>query len=163
MRRMTRKGKKGVKNSKNGKDTADSEAASQQPVQYRVDAGGVRHVVPYVHTFKTFAKGRWVGREILEVLLREFGSHPKEYWVNAMKHGFVRVNDKMTHEKYIFRNNDSFYHMTHRHEPAVVGNVTFVGSNGDLFAVNKPASMPMHPCGAYRANSMLFLLEHNQS
>jgi 23S rRNA-/tRNA-specific pseudouridylate synthase len=131
----------------------------QAPAQYRIDANGVRHVVPYVHVFKTFAKGRWVGRELLEVLLREFGSHPKEYWLNAIRHGFVLVNNRKIEENYIFKNNDEFYHMTHRHEPAVVGDVTLVGRNKDLFAVNKPSSMPMHPCGAYRANSMLFLLE----
>lgn len=30
----------------------------------------LRHVKPYVQTFETFAKGRWLGREILEVLTR---------------------------------------------------------------------------------------------
>jgi hypothetical protein len=34
---------------------------------------GIRSVIPYVHEFTTHAKGRWIGREIIEVLTREFG------------------------------------------------------------------------------------------
>ena len=32
-------------------------------------AGEMRRVRPYLHDFVTFAKGRWLGREVLEVLL----------------------------------------------------------------------------------------------
>ena len=42
------------------------------PAQYHLEtlANGrsVRYVVPYVQEYRTFAKGRWIGREILEVL-----------------------------------------------------------------------------------------------
>ena len=33
-----------------------------------------------------------------------------------------------------------------------------MGETADLLAVSKPASLPMHPCGAYRFNSLLHLL-----
>ena len=38
-----------------------------EKVEYIVD-GNSRTIVPYVHEFTTFAKGRWYNREILEVL-----------------------------------------------------------------------------------------------
>jgi tRNA pseudouridine synthase 9 len=56
---------------------------------------GVRSVIPYVHEFTTHAKGRWIGREIIEVLTREFGGHPKEYWDNALTKGHVRINTRI--------------------------------------------------------------------
>ncbi len=36
-----------------------------------------------------------------------------------------------------------------------------VGETEEILAVNKPASMPMHPCGAYRHNSLLSILQQD--
>ena len=120
---------------------------------------GIRSIKPYVHEFHAFAKGRWLGREILDVLTREFGSHTPQYWKDAIRNGFVRVNGQKVTEQYKFRNSDAFAHLTHRHEPPVMGSVSLVGETAELLAVCKPPSMPMHPCGAYRYNSLMFVLE----
>jgi tRNA pseudouridine synthase 9 len=73
-----------------------------------------RYVKPYIQEFVTFAKGRWLGRELIEVLTREFGGHPFSYWKNAIKNGFVRVNNNKVDEKYRFKNSDALLHRTHR-------------------------------------------------
>jgi hypothetical protein len=119
---------------------------------------GIRSVIPYVHEFTTHAKGRWVGREIIEVLTREFGGHPKEYWDNAITRGHVRINDKIVADQYRFKNNDAMLHRTHRHEPSIAGVIEFVGDTESLMAVSKPPSIPVHPCGAYRFNSLMYIL-----
>lgn len=119
---------------------------------------GIRSVVPYVHEFTTHAKGRWVGREIIEVLTREFGGHPREYWDNAILKGHVRINDKIVIDQYRFKNNDAMLHRTHRHEPSIAGKIEFVGDTDTLMAVSKPPSIPVHPCGAYRFNSLMYIL-----
>jgi tRNA pseudouridine32 synthase len=119
---------------------------------------GIRSVIPYVHEFTTHAKGRWVGREIIEVLTREFGGHPKEYWDNAITRGHVRINDKIVADQYRFKNNDAMLHRTHRHEPSIAGFIEFVGDTDSLMAVSKPPSIPVHPCGAYRFNSLMYIL-----
>jgi len=124
-----------------------------------VGAGRItRHVRPYVQDFKTFAKGRWIGREVLEVVCREFGAHPPSYWRSALRGGHVRVNGDKVAPEYRFRNSDSLLHRTHRHEPPVFGEVTLVEDTADVLAVCKPPSLPMHPCGAYRHNSLEFLM-----
>lgn len=91
----------------------------KQVVEYNVitDSDGkcIRHVRPYVQVFKTFAKGRWIGREIIEVLTREFGGHPEAYWKNAIHKGHVQINGKTVNENYRFKNSDSFLHRTHRY------------------------------------------------
>lgn len=119
---------------------------------------GIRSVIPYVHEFTTHAKGRWIGREIIEVLTREFGGHPKEYWDNAISRGHVRINDKIVLDQYRFKNNDAMLHRTHRHEPSIAGIIEFVGHSESLMAVSKPPSIPVHPCGAYRFNSLMYIL-----
>ena len=42
----------------------------------------------------------------------------------------------------------------------VFGEIQLVGETSDLLAVSKPSSIPMHPCGAYRFNSLEYILKH---
>lgn len=74
----------------------------------------IRHVKPYVQVHSTFAKGRWIGRELLEVLTREFGGHPLIYWQNAILRGHIQVNRQIVSTDYKFKNSDAFLHRVHR-------------------------------------------------
>jgi hypothetical protein len=47
---------------------ADVAIAAQYQLEKLSNGLSVRHVVPYIQEFRTFAKGRWIGREIIEVL-----------------------------------------------------------------------------------------------
>jgi hypothetical protein len=40
----------------------------------------VRTLEPYLYTFATFARGRWVGRTILDVYTDEFSAYPESYY-----------------------------------------------------------------------------------
>lgn len=130
-------------------------------VQLR-DSKCIRYVKPYFQDFRTHAKGRWIGREIVEVFCREFGAHPKQYWMNAISNGQVKINGHIVGEDYRFRNSDLMVHRTHRHEPPIFGAITLVGETADMLAICKPPSMPMHPCGAYRHNSLEYILKHEK-
>lgn len=140
-----------------GRKSSSKRADPYSEAEYSC-SDGIRSVIPYVHEFTTHAKGRWVGREIIEVLTREFGGHPKEYWDNAITRGHVRINDKIVADQYRFKNNDAMLHRTHRHEPSIAGVIEFVGDTDSLMAVSKPPSIPVHPCGAYRFNSLMYIL-----
>jgi hypothetical protein len=54
--------------------------------------GGLRHVRPYLHLFETFVKGRWLGRDLLDVYAAEFGGKPREYYAAALADGRIRVS-----------------------------------------------------------------------
>jgi hypothetical protein len=41
-----------------------------------------RRVVPYTHTFKSYAKGRWCGEPLLPLLLHQFGGYSEAYYVS---------------------------------------------------------------------------------
>ena len=71
-----------AKRRRSGKEPASSAAVTSTRV-----AHGLRWVEPYHHTFETHAKGRWVGREILEVFAKEFQSEPREAYEAAIKAG----------------------------------------------------------------------------
>lgn len=120
----------------------------------------IREVKPYLHTFETFAKGRWLGRKLLDIVAVEYGGFPIDYWKNAIQSGFIKVNGKSVSDGYLVKNSDLIYHKAHRHEPLVYGEIQLVGETENLLAVNKPASIPMHPCGSYRFNSLEMILKH---
>eukprot|EP01029_Cantina_marsupialis_P004948 TRINITY_DN15260_c0_g1_i1.p1 TRINITY_DN15260_c0_g1~~TRINITY_DN15260_c0_g1_i1.p1 ORF type:complete len:586 (-),score=158.62 TRINITY_DN15260_c0_g1_i1:274-2031(-) len=120
---------------------------------------GLRFVKPYVFGFKTFAKQRWYGRTLLEIFTTEFGGYPPEYYEKAIKDGRVTVRDKVATVDRIIENGDWICHSTHRHEPPVCGSpVKIEAETDDTVVINKPSTIPIHPCGAYRFNSLEFIL-----
>ena len=124
-------------------------------------SGNLRHVRPYVYSFKTHAKGRWYGRPLLDVFSDEFGTHPRSYYEMAITQGRITINGAMVAPGYLVRGGDRISHTTHRHEPPVRGteDVEVVADTRDLLVVNKPSTVPMHPCGAYRYNSLFHILD----
>lgn len=52
-----------------------------------VYGGGLRKLEPYWYNYTTMAKGRWLGREILEVVSTEFRDRSMEYYVRRVKFG----------------------------------------------------------------------------
>ena len=132
----------------------------------------VRIVRPYPYTFSTFAKKRWEGKSILNVYEKEFGSYPRSYYDAAITSGRITVNHLTVATDYIIKGGDSLSHTVHRHEPAVLlGNLSTVNSNDgkekliniigetdEVLVVDKPPTLPIHPCGGYHLNSLFHVL-----
>lgn len=58
-----------------------------------------------------------------------------------------------------FQNNDLMKNKVHRHEPPVVGHpIEIIEENDEVVVVDKPASLPVHPCGRFRHNTVIFIL-----
>lgn len=52
----------------------------------------------------------------------------------------------------------------HRHEPPVTAQpIQILVENDEVVVVDKPSSLPVHPCGRFRHNTVIFILgkEHN--
>ncbi|VEN46444.1 unnamed protein product [Callosobruchus maculatus] len=120
---------------------------------------GLRKVYPYYFTFTTFTKGRWVGEKILDVFAREFRAHPAEEYERCIKAGTLTVNYEKVPTDYRLKHNDLLANVVHRHEVPVTSQpITIVHLDEDVVVVNKPASIPVHPCGRYRHNTVVFIL-----
>ncbi|VDM43903.1 unnamed protein product [Toxocara canis] len=128
---------------------------------------GIRYLNPYWTTYHTRAKGRWIGRRLVDVFQKEFLSQNPNYAVVACKLGRLFVNGKqMTDVGYMFKNNDAVVHIGHRHEhPILAKPIEIIENDDNLLVVNKPPSMPVHACGQYRLHTVMGLLhtEHNIS
>ncbi|XP_030299521.1 pseudouridylate synthase RPUSD2 isoform X1 [Sparus aurata] len=122
--------------------------------------GGLRKVCPYYFDFKTYCKGRWIGKSLLEVFKSEFRSESIEYYEKAVKEGRIRLNETPVEDlSVVLRNNDLMKNTVHRHEPPVVCTpLEILADDGEVLVVNKPASIPVHPCGRFRHNTVIFIL-----
>ncbi|XP_077395233.1 pseudouridylate synthase RPUSD2 [Festucalex cinctus] len=121
---------------------------------------GLRKVHPYYFDFKTYCKGRWIGKSLLEVFESEFRAESIEYYQKAVKEGRIRLNETPVEDlSVILKNNDHMKNTVHRHEPPVVGKpLEVLVDDGEVLVVDKPASIPVHPCGRFRHNTVIFIL-----
>ncbi|XP_013181230.1 PREDICTED: RNA pseudouridylate synthase domain-containing protein 2-like isoform X3 [Papilio xuthus] len=120
---------------------------------------GLRKVYPYYFTFTTFTKGRWVGEKILDVFAREFRAHPAAEYERCIRAGTLTVNYERVDPDYRLKHNDLLANVVHRHEVPVTSQpITLVHIDEEIVVVNKPASIPVHPCGRYRHNTVVFIL-----
>jgi S4 domain len=125
-------------------------------VPYYTDEHGLRHVPPYVHEFQTFAKDRWVGTTLLDVYCSEFAGQTREYYAAAISGGRITVNNAIVSPDYKVEAHDLLCHRVHRHElPVAGGAISIIAETSEMLVADKPATMPVHPCGAYRYNSLV--------
>ena len=132
---------------------------------YRYTAS-FRVVPPYHFEFGTSIKARWIGQPLLQVFSQEFPYFDDSvaYYTNAMKVGRLRVNDEVTPLDYRCRDGDVITHHVHRHEPPVTSHkVRILSDVNGLLVVDKPPSVPCHPGGRYRRNSLLAILAKEHS
>lgn len=71
----------------------------------------LRKCPPYWHANKTFAKGRWLNREILEMISTEFRDRSVEYYVSRVK-GVRTISGLI--EVILFFSRDSRYRLESR-------------------------------------------------
>ena len=119
-----------------------------------------RRVKPYEHAFTSFAKGRWIGRTVLEVLTEEFPERDAEYIEATAAAGRLTLNGKPAAAGDRFKSGDRLVHTVDRVEPSVPSApITLLAIEPDLLAVSKPAGVPVHHAGRYRRNTLVEILQ----
>lgn len=127
-----------------------------------VKDGLFQRVQPYWYDYCTWAKGRWFNKPLLTVFRTEFRDRPAAYYSHACQAGLIRINDALVTEEYKIKQGDRVQHKIHRHEPPVLvepkPEVLHIAEG--LMVVCKPPSIPMHPSGRYRHNTLTSILLH---
>ncbi|XP_028933149.1 RNA pseudouridylate synthase domain-containing protein 2 [Ornithorhynchus anatinus] len=122
--------------------------------------GGLRKVRPYFFDFQTYCKGRWVGRSLLHVFQTEFRAQTPAYYQAAARAGRLRLNGQPVRDlSVLLKDNDFLQNTVHRHEPPVTAEpIRVLAEDEEVVVVDKPSSMPVHPCGRFRHNTVIFIL-----
>lgn len=70
------------------------------------------------------------------------------------------MNDEPIDNDYALKFNDFVTNIIHRHELAVLAApIPVVHHDDHVLVIDKPPSMPVHPCGKYRLNSLTSILK----
>ncbi|XP_057479576.1 RNA pseudouridine synthase 7 isoform X4 [Actinidia eriantha] len=121
---------------------------------------GVRYVRPYYFEFICHVKNRWARKTIVDMFADEFKGRPHEYYVSAVKSGRIQVDGEMVPISYVVQPSQKISHFLHRHEPPVMAwEVSILHKEPEVLTVCKPASVPVHPCGQYRKNTIVGILQ----
>ncbi|KAG2678471.1 hypothetical protein I3760_11G003400 [Carya illinoinensis] len=130
-----------------------------EPQDY-IFRNGRRHVLPYYFEFISHVKNRWAGKTIVDLFSEEFKGRPYDYYVSAVKCGRIQVDGEIVPVSYIVKRSQKISHFVHRHEPPVMAwDVSILQKEPDVLTVCKPASVPVHPCGQYRKNTVVGILQ----
>ncbi|KAH9174427.1 hypothetical protein EDB89DRAFT_2228197 [Lactarius sanguifluus] len=78
---------------------------------------GLRKIAPYWYPYTTMTKGRWLDREVLEIVSTEFRDRSIEYYRYALESGVTTINGNIAKPGTIVRNGDRIENVVHRHEP----------------------------------------------
>ncbi len=121
------------------------------------DSGQLSYALPYRYNYTMKAKPRWLGRTLLEVFEDEFRYTYPGYWMSELTEARVFANGEVATPATTWCAHMVVEHIVHRHESAVIrGDIVLIRADADFIAVSKPPSMPCHPCGTYRRNSLQF-------
>ncbi|KAI0789631.1 pseudouridine synthase [Abortiporus biennis] len=129
---------------------------------YYTTTTGLKKVAPYWYPYTTMAKGRWLGRELLEVVSTEFRDRSMEYYRYALESGVTTINGQVAKPDTIVRNGDRIENVVHRHEPPVSSRpvkITLHDKERDFIVIDKPGSIPVHATGRYYKNSLIEILQ----
>ncbi|KAF9605220.1 hypothetical protein IFM89_014333 [Coptis chinensis] len=121
---------------------------------------GKRHVRPYYFEFISHVKNRWAGKTIVDLFAQEFKGRPYDYYVSAVECGRIQVDGEMVPVSYVVKSSQKISHFLHRHEPPVMAlDLSILHKESEVVTVCKPASVPVHPCGQYRKNTVVGILQ----
>ncbi|KAI1786342.1 pseudouridine synthase [Ganoderma leucocontextum] len=123
---------------------------------------GLKKVAPYWYPYTTMAKGRWLGREILEVVSTEFRDRSMEFYRYALESGVTTINGKVAKPDTLIQNGDRIENVSHRHEPPVTSTpvrIVLHDEERKFIVINKPGSIPVHAAGRFFRNSLVEILK----
>nr|XP_039260815.1 RNA pseudouridylate synthase domain-containing protein 2-like [Styela clava] len=121
---------------------------------------GFRKVVPYDHKYDTFCKGRWEGKSLREIYTSEFRLHPVQFYEKSIEEKRLMVNlEPIESLDHVLKSNDLLTSVVHRHEcPVTDAKFEIILEDSEWFVINKPCSIPIHPAGRFRYNSIISIL-----
>ncbi|KAJ3553478.1 hypothetical protein NM688_g3593 [Phlebia brevispora] len=122
---------------------------------------GLKKSPPYWYSYTSMAKGRWLGRELLEIVSTESAIAP---WntIYALESGVTTVNGKIAKPETIIKNGDRIENVVHRHEPPVASTpvkIILEDKEREFIVIDKPGSIPVHPAGRYFKHSLTEILK----
>ncbi|CAI2370948.1 unnamed protein product [Moneuplotes crassus] len=155
-----RKNKVAKKRKHNEIDAKDEEQGHKSAGPEYILKDGLRYVKKYNHVFRGYTKKRWLGKSIYQICKDEFQAYSNQYYHDAILSGRVKVNNTKVPLDYEMKDGDQIQHYAERLESPIIDcEIKIISEDDQFLVVDKPPSMPVHPCGNINYNCLKSILE----
>ncbi len=115
--------------------------------------------VAYVNRRPINVPARYDGRCLLDCVAEMHPHVSRESWQAIFDAGHLVQGDQRVEPQRIVRGGEQFLHVIpDTVEPAVDASIEILFEDEAIVAVNKPAPLPMHPCGRFNRNTLVSML-----
>ncbi len=115
---------------------------------------------PYVNRRPISVPQHAEGTTLIEFLESLRTIQTSEDWRNVIDAGQLLLNEKPIAADHVLKTGRRLIHIIpHTVEPPVNADIEILFEDDGLLVVNKPAPLPMHPCGRFNRNSLQYILE----
>ena len=115
--------------------------------------------VPYTNVREIWVDSRHDGREALEFLYELYPLEGRSAWAERLQGGYLRRGHQRLQAGDRVRRGERLEHLfPGTVEPDVATDIQIIYEDPALVVVNKPAPLPMHPCGRFNRNTLMHLL-----
>jgi RluA family pseudouridine synthase len=116
--------------------------------------------IPKPIVYRLSVKQKFNGLTIIEFYSQAIPSIAKEQWIEKVETGNMKVNDQTVSLAYKVKTGDKTQHSTKPiAEPHVNSAIQLIYEDEEILVLNKPAPLPMHPCGRFSKNSLVEILQ----
>jgi len=120
--------------------------------------------VPYDNHRPINVEGRFAGRTLLDFLTERHPHVTRDEWQQIIEaERIIQKSDAVTANR-IVKEGERFDHLVPATtEPNVNAELQILYEDDELVVVDKPAPLPMHPCGRFNRNSLEYILNEAYS
>ncbi len=115
----------------------------------------LRGSIPQPIVYRLSVKQKFDGLTIIEFYCQAIPRFDKDHWIDKVKNGNMTVNGKTVTVDYCVKTGEITQHSTPPvTEPHASNEVKLIYEDDDFIVLDKPAPLPMHPCGRFARNSL---------
>ncbi len=121
-----------------------------------------RHTPPYSQTYRFIVTKAFVGLTLSDFFAKRFHFKPREHWDALILARDITLNRQGAQATDKLKLDDVIH--TSRHdvtEPDVRCDYEFLAQQNDVWIINKPAPLPVHPSGRFYKNSLTSILKED--
>ncbi len=102
---------------------------------------------------------RFAGQNVIDFLASYHPHIDRQYWVDELGRGRLWYKDRaVSPDEKVWAGQRLVHLIEETVEPDVNANINVIYEDDQLVVVDKPAPLPMHPCGRFNRNSLVYIL-----
>ncbi|TWU41786.1 RluA family pseudouridine synthase [Novipirellula artificiosorum] len=116
--------------------------------------------LPYENRRTIRVKAKFAGMRFIDFLCQYHPPTPRQSWLRWIDDGDIQFKSSAVEAARVVHAGDHYVHVMRQvTEPDVNASIGILHQDGSMVVVDKPAPLPIHPCGRFNRNSLLSMLQ----